>query len=165
MIITVLLCHKGTLVAHGQCSSPPSPQFLSEELLSKWLDPNVHWYVGLFLPRRRIWHFPFLDLSEVPVYPVLHLVQGILDDSKHIWCIICSSQFANLLKIQSFLLSRLLEKTLNNDCPQYTNDLHVANLQRFEPSSAASFQFASLYTYLACTSSVCQWWYYSRLRL
>lgn len=55
----VLLCHKGSLLAQCSICCPPEP---TDSFLSSWQSPGVCWCIGLFFPRFRSVHFPFLNL-------------------------------------------------------------------------------------------------------
>lgn len=53
---------------------PPDPPF--HFMLSSCLALYLHRGMGLFFPRSRILHFPFVELQEVTVSPFLHHAQA-----------------------------------------------------------------------------------------
>ncbi|RMC13054.1 hypothetical protein DUI87_10584 [Hirundo rustica rustica] len=58
-----------------------------------------------------------VEIHEVPMDPLLKLVQILLDGIPPLWQVICTTQlgsFENLLRVHSILSSMSLMKTLNN---------------------------------------------------
>ncbi|KAK4810782.1 hypothetical protein QYF61_008754, partial [Mycteria americana] len=41
--------------------STRTPRSFSARLLSSWVAPSIYWCLGLFLPKCRTWHFPWLN--------------------------------------------------------------------------------------------------------
>lgn len=58
-----LLCHKGTLLAHGQFGVHQDSQPFSIMLLSSWLAPSMCRCMG-FIPGYQVWHFHLLSFQE-----------------------------------------------------------------------------------------------------
>ena len=90
-----LLCHKGTLLAHGRLGVHQEPQvcFCS---VAPQLGGTYHILVhGIVPPQGQDFALPFAELHEVPLGPFLQLDEILLDGSTTLWCISAPPRLAS----------------------------------------------------------------------
>lgn len=94
--------------------STRTPEPFSGKLHCNLSGPSTYWCLGYFFP------FAFVELHEIPRWPVLQPVKVHLNGSTPIWCNDHSSQFCiigKLCEMHSVPSSRSLMKLLNSIGP------------------------------------------------